>query len=104
MSSIAVAGGKRRADLVADDSRSTWIPFLIQNAAFNATEPLLEEHGRTAALLETAVSDSARQRADFCDLNQWAIEDTGLSLRQQATVGFTALASSGALDGGRPKD
>jgi hypothetical protein len=79
-----------------------WLPFLVQNGAFNGKEPFLEAHARLMALFAIADSDDARPRKDYCDLDALAKEATGLSLRQQMAAGVAAMSGTGALSEGRP--
>lgn len=100
MSSLVDTDAKRH---IADPSHTDWLPFLVQNGAFNAKEPPLEALGRLATMLALAQSNEVRGRHDFCDLDAWARESSGLSLQAQLSMGFAVLGGSGALAGGRPQ-
>ena len=101
MSALSERGAERS---VQDEANlSDWLPFLIQNGAFNAKEPLLEAFGRVTALVELAADPESRTRKDFCDLNAWALNKTAISIKQQMAAAAAVLGSAEALRDGAPE-
>ena len=98
MSALSEARG-----LSDSDPPSDWVPFFVQNGAFNSKEPLMEAVARLWALFAIADTSDARSRHDYCDLDGWAKTSTGLSLQQQLAAGVAAISGTKALADGRPE-
>jgi hypothetical protein len=74
-------------------TRQRWLAYLIQNGTYNSTDAPMETLTRPQTLfLETAAD--LRDHRDFCPVDEWCIEDYGLSISEQYTLGFAALATA----------
>lgn len=75
------------------------VAFLVHNGAYYSREPLLEALARNSWLYQDlAQSPDARAHPEWRELNSWAVDDSGLTLREQFAVGMAALASARVLD------
>jgi hypothetical protein len=75
------------------------VSFFVHSGAYYSREPLLEALARNSWLYQDlADSPEARAHAEWRDLDEWAIESSGLRLREQYAVGMAALAAARVLD------
>ncbi len=84
-------------DINERDGRSRWLAFLIQNGVYNSVDPTLEAMARPATLF-LDIADDFRQHQDYCDVDQWFVEDYGLSIGDQAALSMAVLAASKVRD------
>ena len=77
------------------------VAFVVHNGAYYAREPLFEALARNSWLYQDLVqSEEAREHPDWRDLDEWAVESSGLTQREQFAVGMAALGASRVLDDG----
>jgi hypothetical protein len=75
------------------------VSLLVHSGAYYSREPLLGAIARSAWLYQQlAASADARGHPQWRDLEQWAVEVTGLSLHEQFAVGMAALGAARVLD------
>lgn len=96
-SALAMSDSERLTGNHAD--RFDAVSFLVHNGAYYSREPLFEALARNSWLYQDlAQSEDARAHPDWRDLEHWAVEASGLRLRDQFAVGMAALAVSRVLD------
>jgi hypothetical protein len=77
-------------------TRERWLAYLIQNGTYNRQDAPMETLTRPQTLfLETAAE--LRDHRDFCPVDEWFMEDYGLSISEQYTLGFAALATANIM-------
>ena len=80
-----------------EGTRERWLAYLIQNGTYNSQDAPMETLTRPQTLfLETAAH--LRDHRDFCPVDEWFIEDYGLSISEQYTLGFAVLATANIMD------
>ena len=84
--------------IAAEPVPEKWLPFFIQNGAYNRTPAPIGELGRAQKVFgEIAAAPKALASKNFCPLDDWMIEDFGLSIPEQLTLGFALGAMTHAL-------
>jgi hypothetical protein len=79
-----------------EGTRERWLAYLIQNGTYNTQDAPMETLTRPQTLfLETAAE--LRNHQDFCPVDEWCIEDYGLSISEQHTLGFATLATANIM-------
>ncbi len=79
-----------------EGTRERWLAYLIKNGTYNSRDAPMETLTRPQTLfLETAAE--LRDHRDFCPVDEWFIEDYGLSISEQYTLGFAALATANIM-------
>lgn len=81
--------------------RDRWITYFIQNGAYNANGPPMESMIRHQILFGE-VARSLEGHRDYCPIDEWFVEDYGLSVKEQYVLGFAVIASSKMLDEAAP--
>lgn len=78
-----------------------WLPFFIQNGAYNSKEQPMgalaraqELFGRIPGKPEIQASENA------CPIDEWMAEDYGLTIEEQLTLGFALAALAHAFEAG----
>lgn len=77
-------------------TRERWLAYLIQNGTYNSQDAPMETLTRPQTLFIETAADLCDAR-DFCPVDEWCIEDYGLSISEQYTLSFAALASANTM-------
>jgi hypothetical protein len=76
-------------DLADESDLAGWLPYLIQNGAYNGRPMLLGEVARAQEMLGRIMSLPAIAASrNACPLNDWMRTSYGLTIDEQFTVGF----------------
>jgi hypothetical protein len=76
-----------------------WLAFFVQNGAYNSKPAPLGEIARAREIYVRIARDPELAKHDkFCPLDDWVVEDYGLRLEEQMTLGFALAAMSHAWE------
>jgi hypothetical protein len=76
-----------------------WLPYFIQNGAYNSRPMPLGEFARAQELfVRIARTPEIRASSNWCELDDWMVSDYGLSIEDQFTLGFALMAMTHAFE------
>lgn len=77
--------------------RDRWLAYLIQNGTYNSSDAPLESMTRHQVLF-VEIAAELRDHRDYCPVDDWFIEDDGLSIAEQHALGFAVLATAKVME------
>ena len=78
-----------------------WLPFFIQNGAYNSKEQPMGALARAQELFARIPGKPEIQASpNVCPIDEWMVEDYGLTIEEQLTLGFSLAALSHAFEEG----
>jgi hypothetical protein len=89
------------ADTASSEARGLedWLAFFVQNGAYNSKPAPMGEIARAQEIYVRIARDPELATHDkYCPLDEWVLEDYGLTLEEQMTLGFALAAMSHAWD------
>jgi hypothetical protein len=85
------------ADLKEGEADSTrWLVYLLKNGVYNARPPMVNEFTRARELF-AVIAPQLTDHRDFCPIDEWFVEDYGLTAAEQHAAGFAAAVLSEML-------
>jgi hypothetical protein len=76
-----------------------WLAFFVQNGAYNSKRAPMGEIARAQEIYVRIARDrDLAQHDKYCPLDEWVVEDYGLTLEEQMTLGFALAAMSHAWE------
>lgn len=82
----------REGDVDAD----RWLVYWLKNGLYNARPVIVNEFTRARELF-AVLAPQMVDHPEFCPIDEWFIEDYGLSASEQHSAGFAAYVVSGAM-------
>lgn len=84
-------------DLQEDDVNATrWLVYWLQNGLYNVRSVMVNEFTRARELF-AVLAPRMTDHPEFCQIDQWFLEDYGLTSAEQHAAGFGAYVLSDAM-------
>lgn len=85
------------ADLREGDVDATrWLVYWLKNGLYNARPVMVNEFTRARELF-AVLAPQMGDHPEFCPIDEWFLEDYGLTAAEQHSAGFASYALSGAM-------